>query len=73
MTDKKQKIHGADINLGLDEKLTEEQALARAKKEGIEFVDTFQVEGEKTEYETLEEAQKASKKGDNIVQIRRQK
>lgn len=79
MTEKElKKIHGADVELGVDdsedEKLTEKQALARAKKEGLVPVDTYVVlEGftEIEEYETEAEAKKALKKGQVIAQKRR--
>jgi hypothetical protein len=55
-----------------DEKLTEEEALARAKEEGIEFVDEFTVEGLDKVYKTHEAAKKAAK-GKNVIQTRRVK
>lgn len=56
----------------VDEKLTEKEALAQAKAEGIEFVDWFTVEGDDTRYETIEEALDAA--GDkNVSQHRTQK
>lgn len=57
----------------VDEHLTEEEALARAKEEGYEFVDFFTVEGDlNTRYETEEEAIKAAD-GKNVLQHRTQK
>lgn len=50
---------------GVDEKLTEKEALAQAKAEGIEFRDYWTVEGEDTQYETEEEAKEAA--GDKPV------
>lgn len=55
-----------------DEKLTEEEALKRAKAEGIEFVDYFTVEGDETQYATKEEAEENSN-GKPIAQVRTQK
>lgn len=74
------KIHGKDVELAPDdsedEKLTEKQALAQAKKEGIEFVDEWVVVDETTEisvHETLKEAEKALKKGQAVMQRRTRK
>lgn len=43
--DELKKIHGADVELNPDtsedDKLTEKEALAQAKKEGIEFIDSY--------------------------------
>jgi hypothetical protein len=52
--------------------ITEEEALAHAAAEGIEFVDTFLVEGEDTEYPTREEAEEVAE-GKNIIQKRTRK
>ena len=51
--------------------LTEKQALAQAKKDGIEFIDEFKVEGSDKVYETKEATEKAAK-GKNVIQSRRQ-
>lgn len=49
--DELKKIHGPDVELNPDdsedERLTEKEALAQAKAEGIEFVDSFSVMGDK--------------------------
>lgn len=57
-----------------DDKLTEKQALAQAKEQGIEFVDEFTIEGDEDRvvYETEAEA-KAEAGKRNIIQTRRQK
>lgn len=59
----------------VDEKLSEEDALARAKSEGIEFDDFFTIEGDENEkvYRTRAAAEKdAVKLGGkaNIIQTR---
>jgi hypothetical protein len=56
-----------------DEKLTEKEALAQAKADGIEFVDEYHIEGKSKIYSTRAAAQKAASKGDNVVQTRRRK
>lgn len=54
--------------------LDEEEALAKAKKEGIEFEDSFYIEGNPEErFDTRDKAEKKAKEGDNIMQERRQK
>lgn len=51
--------------------LTEEEALAQAREQGVEFVDSFSVDGAETAYATREEAE-AVANGKNIIQTRRQ-
>lgn len=87
MTDAElKKIHGKDVELAPDdsedEKLTEKQALAQAKKEGIEFIDDFVVvpvgvtdPSEGVKFSTLESADKAIAKKKNpkewsVIQVR---
>jgi hypothetical protein len=64
------RVHGDDVELqpddSEDEHLTEADALARAKEEGIEFVDTFHPvhlptmsRPNSTNYATREDAEKA--------------
>lgn len=55
-----------------EDKLTEKQALARAKEEGIEFVDFYTFDGATVEYLTEKEAEKDAN-GAPILQARRQK
>lgn len=65
----------------VDDHVTEKDAVARAKAEGIEFVDEFYVlkDGEFTPtpedkpYKTLSAAKKAKKTGYNVVQLRKRK
>lgn len=52
-----------------DDKLTEKEAIAMAKAEGITFKDSYQVEGETDRYDTKKEAEKAAK-GKPVMQIR---
>jgi hypothetical protein len=52
--------------------LTETEALAEAKKQGIEFVDFYTVEGDETKFATREKAEEAHP-GKNIIQTRTQK
>lgn len=52
--------------------IEEKDAVKQAKKDGIEFVDHFLVEGDETKYETREEAEKAAD-GKNITQVRERK
>lgn len=70
------RIHGEDVELAPDDSeddhLTEEEALAQAKAEGIEFVDAFMVEGEAKEYKTAKLAEKHAD-GRNVIQVRRRK
>ena len=61
MTEKElKKIHGDDVELAPDnsedEKLTEADAIKQAKKEGLEFVDDFAIDGpdEDSESDDLE-------------------
>lgn len=60
--------------------VNEKEALARAKEEGIEFVDEFRVDGLSETFDTLKGAEKAREdefgsqaKHHNVTQIRRQK
>lgn len=61
-----------DSNGNGDDKLTEKEALAQAKDEGIEFIDSWQVEGDDTFYPTEAEAKKKAK-GKPITQRRDRK
>lgn len=61
-----------EVDTSKDEHLSEEDAIKQAKKDGIEFVDWFTVEGDDTRYETEEEAREAA--GDkNVLQHRERK
>lgn len=60
--------------------INEKEALARAKEEGIEFVDEFKVDGLSETFNTLKDAEKAREdefgsqaKHHDVIQIRRQK
>lgn len=68
---------GVDNNGNPDDKFTEKEALAMAKKEGVEFVDFWVVKDAVlttvSEHPTQEEAEKAAKKGQTIAQVRRVK
>lgn len=56
----------------IDEHLTEEDALAQAAEEGIEFEDFYSFEGAEKEYPTAAAAKKDAA-GKPIMQVRRQK
>lgn len=81
--DELKKLHGEDVELAPDDSeddhLTEKQALAQAKAEGIEFVDSYSVmdDPDNTEFETREEAvARAEELGLdtlNVIQTRRRK
>lgn len=71
---------GVDEDGNPDDKFTEKEALAKAKKEGVEFEDFYQVvdqgtlyNGGATTYATLEEAEKERGEGQVVIQGRRQK
>lgn len=74
-------VHGEDVELApdnsKDEHLSEKDALAQGKAEGLEFVDEFIImtEGgvEKAIYETWEEAQDKLKGNETIMQRRHTK
>lgn len=72
------KVHGEDVELGVDdsedEHLTEKKALEQAKAEGIEFVDSFTIEGDekRREFKTRAAAEKEAD-GRNIIQTRTRK
>lgn len=72
--DKTDPIHSENVETAPDdsedEHLTEEQALAQAKEQGIEFKDQFQIEGFTKLYDSKEEAVAVAPKGSNIIQIR---
>lgn len=73
MPEEDYKHRGTDAEGNPDDLLTEEEALEQASEEGIEFVDTFFVEGdESTKYKTAAAAKKAAK-GKNVIQTRSRK
>ena len=59
----------SEIDNSLDEHLTEKQAIAQAKAEGLTFIDSYQVEGDSTHYKTKQEAE-AQAKGKPVFQVR---
>lgn len=63
---------GTDEHGNADDNFTEEEALAQAAEQGIEFVDVFTVEGDDTQYAALEEATEAAG-GKPVIQTRSKK
>lgn len=68
------RIHGADVDLKTapdpkDEQLSEADAVARAKRKGIQFIDIWKVEGSEERYSSLADAEKAAA-GKNVIQTR---
>lgn len=76
--DELKKIHGEDVELGIDnskdDHLTEHDALKQASKDGIKFVDTFTVEGlDGVEFDSKEDAVAVAEQADeplNVIQTR---